>query len=108
MNIKRRLLIAAVSGGVLAMTFPAHAVLPAGVCKQIAEVGNGVYDMSIKKGSSVADAERAAQATVIRRVHDESGKTIKNMQDAITECSGGEARASMCVWVKRYYTGLPC
>jgi len=109
MNVNRCLLIAAVSGGLLAMTVPAQAQLTADVCRRIAETGAGVYDRSIKNGNSVADAERSAQNVVIRRVHEESGTKISTMEDAVNACNGaGVARVSMCAWVSRYYTGAPC
>lgn len=109
MNLGRYLSVATISVCAFGVTFPAQAALTGDVCRKIAETGAGVYDRSLKNGSSVADAESAAQKTVIRRVHEESGATIKTMEDAINTCVGaGVGLVTMCAWVRGYYIGKPC
>ncbi|MFO1187880.1 MAG: hypothetical protein U1E87_10790 [Alphaproteobacteria bacterium] len=94
---------------ILVMATPALAALSVDQCKRIASVGQGVYDLAIKNGSSVADAQTSAQNTVMRRVHEESGKTIKTMEDAVVACGAtGLTTAAMCVLVRGYFTGYPC
>lgn len=107
--IRRAALSGAVIAVALAIAAPAHAALDADSCKRIANLGQDVYDQAIKNGMSAAAAEKSAQNTVKRRVHEESGTKISTMEDAVVACGAtGLTNLAMCHLVSGYYTGSPC
>lgn len=108
---RKSLLLAAAAGlaGALAVSAPAFAVLNADTCKKIGETAADVYDLAIKNGMSVKAATDAAETNYKRRVHEESGTTIKSMTDAIDACkAAGLGYAAICRGISSFYTSAPC
>lgn len=106
----KKKLVSGLMAGIAALSIASQALaITPDQCKLNAETATGVYNLSIKNGNPVADAQASAARVFIRRIQEDSGHKISSMVDAINECkAGGMGVADLCRRISSFYTSPPC